>query len=239
MQILKIILILIALVLLAIIISRIYQMFLVNISGGAEHKRITAHVSGHPGSGKTTIGRIISSKNKNVVVIDTDILFEEHGVLKNMYLMLRNETPIDEIVSKTKTTMLDACKHMIEIYPNNSVVFVGISFFHINDTTYYVDLSDIVDYTYYIDIDMNTLMQRLFTRNIKNGMCLYCKTACSSKPFEKDVISGKLYVKPFSLDRLNIEKWNNSDKNMMVKEFNYKYMTQNNIVKDLLDKLKN
>lgn len=109
------------------------------------------HISGAPGSGKTTIGQQIKDKLKNKIIVkDLDDLFREY-----------NDN------NKTKFNAKKYQKYIYKFIENNNnkpIIFVGLNKEHLTDTLY--DIKP--DYKFFIDLSVKINLERHFNREI-NG----------------------------------------------------------------------
>jgi thymidylate kinase len=107
------------------------------------------HISGAPGSGKTTIGLKLKKYYKTKVVVkDLDDLFSE--------FMKSN---IGKFSSKKYQKFIDI---FIESNNKKSIVFVGLNSEHLTDTFYELN----PDYKFYIDLSVDINVKRHFLREI-------------------------------------------------------------------------
>lgn len=111
------------------------------------------HVSGSPGSGKTTLGNILQENNKYIVVKDLDDLTDDLDKNdKDIFFKKLHEKIIDFIEQNAK----------------KFIVFVGILDIIFDDVIYIYDFKD-ADVLFYLDPPMETLLKQFYTRMIKIG----------------------------------------------------------------------
>jgi thymidylate kinase len=109
------------------------------------------HISGAPGSGKTTIGLKLKKHYKTKVIVkDLDDLFAEFIKLNTKkFSSKKYQNFIDDFINK---------------HNNKSIIFVGLNSEHITDNFYKIN----PDYKFYIDLPVDINLKRHFLREI-NG----------------------------------------------------------------------
>jgi len=134
------------------------------------------HISGAPGSGKTTLGNIIKKKFKNVKVIDIDDVITKFMILKE-----KNSKTLNEF---KKDYAQECQKYLDKIITNTinntkakNIVFVGLNYpdpeiefknrtIHLKP--YVLDVR--ADHKFFIDIDPIIIAKRFFLRSIERGI---------------------------------------------------------------------
>jgi hypothetical protein len=107
------------------------------------------HISGAPGSGKTTLGLKLKKYYKiNVIVKDLDDLFAEFMKLN-----------INKFNSKKYQMFID---NFINKHNNKSIIFVGLNSEHLTNKFYKLHS----DYNFYINLSVNINLKRHFLREI-------------------------------------------------------------------------
>jgi len=107
------------------------------------------HISGAPGSGKTTLGKkLIELKKRNVMIFDLDDIFDEfvssHRFNSSSYQKFLN--------------------NLIKKHSNKHIIFVGLNM----DKGHTSKLYNLhADYDIYIDIEEVILLERLFYREVR------------------------------------------------------------------------
>jgi adenylate kinase family enzyme len=108
------------------------------------------HISGAPGSGKTTIGLKLKKHYKiKVIVKDLDDLFGEFMKLNTKkFSSKKYQKFIDDFINK---------------HNNKSIIFVGLNSEHITNKFYKIN----PDYKFYIDLPVDINLKRHFLREIE------------------------------------------------------------------------
>ena len=111
------------------------------------------HVSGAPGSGKTTIGLKLKEHYKiKVIIKDLDDLFTEFMTLNaTKFSSKKYQKFINDFIHKHK---------------NKSIIFVGLNTEHITNKFYNIN----PDYKFYIDLPVNINLKRHFLKKIDNQL---------------------------------------------------------------------
>ncbi len=129
---------------------------------------IVVHVSGFPGSGKTTLGNKIQKMFKNkVVVFDTDGFIQPDTPEGKRLIKMETEfyngkrTDWNEHRALWKATLKRKIEEFIAHHPNKVIVFVGsLDNFAPPNTIYPID----ADYKFVLDVPLDQLMMRYFFR---------------------------------------------------------------------------
>jgi adenylate kinase family enzyme len=128
------------------------------IGGG---KNIIIHISGFPGSGKTTLGEKIQKIFKNTIVYDTDGFIQHHTKEGKELLKLDNEKKSKEYKILWKETIENKINSFTSKYQNKIIVFVGsLDNFAPPNTIYNIK----ADYKFILDVPLNELMKRYYLR---------------------------------------------------------------------------
>lgn len=108
------------------------------------------HISGAPGSGKTTIGLKLKKYYKTKVIVkDLDDLFAEFMKLNTKKISsIKYQKFIDNFINK---------------HNNKSIIFVGLNSEHITDKFYKINPY----YKFYIDLSVDINLKRHFLREIE------------------------------------------------------------------------
>jgi adenylate kinase family enzyme len=105
------------------------------------------HISGAPGSGKTTLGRTIAQSNTKLLIKDLDDLFEGY-IQNNKFSSNGYQSYIDKFITENK---------------DQDIILVGLNGDKgKTDTLYHIP----ADFRFYLKIPINTHVERLFTREI-------------------------------------------------------------------------
>lgn len=107
------------------------------------------HISGAPGSGKTTIGQKLKEHYKTKVIVkDLDDLFAEFMKLNTKkFSSKKYQNFIDDFINKNN---------------NKSIIFVGLNSEHLTNKFYKIN----PDYKFYIDLPVDINLKRHFLREI-------------------------------------------------------------------------
>lgn len=107
------------------------------------------HISGSPGSGKTTLGQELSLIYPNIIVKDTDDFTNN---------ISQNNGPlfVKELTNRIQL--------FIEEHPNNIIILVGILDITDNGITYIVDMKKITQHLFYLDVPIEQLLRQFYTR---------------------------------------------------------------------------
>jgi adenylate kinase family enzyme len=120
--------------------------------------QIFAHISGPTGSGKTTLGKLLKDKYPNIIIKDLDDFYRESIKTSEDSM---NKKKLYKIISKK---INDFCKKNKE----SNIIFVGANAVStkkdFSDASYY-DIN--AKYKYFIDIEMDVILERRFKRHIQ------------------------------------------------------------------------
>lgn len=173
--------------------------------------QILAHITGPTGSGKTTIGEILQIKYPHLKIIELDNVYRQ--VLKKYNLEK------DELNNIKKKILLELQK-----LTNNNIVITGN-----NVISSKKDFSDAIyykinaKYKYFIHINKNKILKRRFKRHIE----FISKNL--DKYYNKGIKKGSLII-DFELWK---KKINAPYKTKFYKNYNYKFMNNKDIIKEL------
>ena len=124
-------------------------------------KNIIIHISGFPGSGKTTLGEKIQKIFKNTIVYDTDGFIQHHTKEGKELLKLDNEKKLKEYKILWKKTIENKINVFTSKYQNKIIVFVGsLDNFAPPNTIYNIK----ADYKFILDVPLNELLKRYYLR---------------------------------------------------------------------------
>ena len=161
------------------------------------------HISGPPGSGKTTVGNRLKIKYKDKIFVkDLDDLFGEFMETNKITFNPSNyQTHIDNYIASHKTKI---------------IVFVGLNQEHITNTVYNIQSN----YNFFIDLPIEINLERHFIREI-NGWLKWMegrdKHILFSQILENQTQVIKDLSKPFDI----------SKQKKFIKSFNKTYKKQN------------
>lgn len=106
------------------------------------------HISGAPGSGKTTIGLKLKKYYKTKVIVkDFDDLFAEFKIKYKKFSSIKYQNFIDDFINK---------------HNNKSIIFVGLNSEHLTNKFYKIN----PDYKFYINLPVDINLKRHFLREI-------------------------------------------------------------------------
>lgn len=138
-------------------------------------KNIVIHISGFPGSGKTTLGNKIKKIFKNkVIVYDTDGFIQHNSIEGKQLLKLEdninNGTESAKKYEKVwKDILAQKISNFILQHPNKIIVFVGsLDNFGPPNTIFKIN----ANYKFLLNVPLNELMKRYYLRiylNEKNA----------------------------------------------------------------------
>ena len=131
-------------------------------------KNIIVHISGSPGSGKTTLGNKIKKHyGNNIVVKDLDDLFKEYiAKTQQKFNPKKYQKYIDNFIENNN---------------KKTIIFVGLNKEHMTATLYDVR----PDYKYFIDLPIEVNLERHFNREI-NAWLDWMKSR------DKNILFGQL-----------------------------------------------
>jgi len=133
----------------------------VNNQYGGGKDNIIIHISGFPGSGKTTLGEKIKKIFKNIIVYDTDGFIQHHTLEGKQLLKLESNKKFKEYKILWKKTIKNKINSFISKYKNKIIVFVGsLDNFAPSNTIYNIK----ADYKFCLDVSLNELMKRYYLR---------------------------------------------------------------------------
>ncbi len=128
------------------------------------------HISGFPGSGKTTLGEIIQKKyGSKVVVYDTDGFIQHHNNNGKALLKVENDMTTGKKTQKDyntlwRKTIKESINKFIKEHADKPIIFVGsLDNFAPMDANY----SPPVDYKYILDVPLYEIMKRYYQRLYK------------------------------------------------------------------------
>lgn len=149
------------------------------------------HITGAPGSGKSTIGNILKKKLKHIKVYDIDNLYHD---FINIQRKISDTFPqkfqkyIDELIKKHKNIIFVGL-HYSDPHFLFKNAMIDVKPFKINFNT---------EHLLFIDIDMSTCIKQLFSRVINNV------TKEVSKLIDDDV----KFVFNFKQEKQSFKYWN-------------------------------
>ena len=165
------------------------------------------HISGAPGSGKTTIGLKLKKYYKTKVIVkDLDDLFGEFMKLNTKkFSSKKYQNFIDDFINK---------------HNNKSIIFVGLNSEHLTNKFYKIQ----PDYKFYIDLPVDINLKRHFLREI-DGWLNWMQNRDKNILFnqlmdnENEVINGltKSLTRPLKI----------SEQKKFIMSFDAHYITEN------------
>ena len=187
------------------------------------------HVSGAPGSGKTTLGYKIKHNNKNILVKDLDQVFLKFSKGKRIqkYDKTKYQNYLDKILKKYISNN------------NKIIVLVGLNKDMGHSDTFY---NVYADYKYYIKIPLNKHVKQLFLRDF-DGWVSWMKNRDYNilfnqlKKNEKSVIEDLVAILSKNLSLSDMKK----DIKLIDKIYKskkYKFMTFEKIYKEIINHTK-
>lgn len=129
-------------------------------------KNIIIHISGFPGSGKTTLGEKLQKLYKNIIVYETDSFIQRYTkegkqLLKIKKDILNNKKTNKDYRDLWKKTIKNKIDEFISKYNNKIIVFVGsLDNFAPPNTIHNIN----ADYKFVLDVPLNELMKRYYLR---------------------------------------------------------------------------
>jgi len=133
------------------------------------------HISGFPGSGKTTLGEKIQKKHgSKVIVFDTDHFIQHSNTNGKKLLKVEQEMKTDKKTQKDYTTlwkniMKTSINEFVKKHSNKSIIFVGsLDNFAPIGLIYKID----ADHKYVLDVPLHEIMKRYYLRIYKTDQKL-------------------------------------------------------------------
>ena len=190
-----------------------------NISINYKLMQIFAHISGPTGSGKTTLGKLLKDTYPNIIIKDLDDFYRESIKTSEDST---NKKRLYKIISKK---INDFCKKNKE----SNIIFVGANAVStkkdFSDTSYY-DIN--AKYKYFIDIEMDIILERRFKRHIQ-----YMNDNIDHY-FDKIMKRGQLII-DLNMWKKKIKEPYNSG---YYKKNNYMFLDNDKIFKEIKNNLK-
>ena len=170
---------------------------------------IIIHISGFPGSGKTTLGDKIQQMFKNIIVYDTDEFIQHHTKEGKKLLELEKNKKIKEYKTLWKNTIQNKINEFISKYQNKIIVFVGsLDNFAPSNTIYNIK----ADYKFLLDIPLDELMKRYYLRIYLEEQN---RTKEKSKDYWKKISKGVYYIndtESIIKEHSEYNKWHKNNK---------------------------
>lgn len=124
-------------------------------------KNIIIHISGFPGSGKTTLGEKLQKMFNNIIVYDTDEFIQPHTKEGKKLLKLDNGKKSKEYKILWEKTIENKINILTSKYKNKIIVFVGsLDNFAPPNTIYNIK----ADYKFILNVPLNELLKRYYLR---------------------------------------------------------------------------
>lgn len=122
---------------------------------------IIIHISGLPGSGKTTLGEKLQKIYTNIIVYDTDGFIQHHNKEGKQLFKLNEEKKWKEYKILWKKIIKNKINEIISKYQNKTIVFIGsLDNLAPPNTIYKIN----ADYKFLLDIPLNELIKRYYLK---------------------------------------------------------------------------
>ena len=120
------------------------------------------HISGIPGSGKTTLGKTLEKIYGNrIIVYDTDSFIQHHNEAGKTLLELEKTSSIEEYRKAWIDILSNSIERFVELNKNRIIVFTGIlNNFSPDDMIYRID----ADYRFMLDVSLQEILRRYYMR---------------------------------------------------------------------------
>ncbi len=177
---------------------------------------VLIHISGTPGSGKSTLGVKLQKMFPDFKIVETDG-FVSHNMRKK-----RDEL---KTLAQKKKFIFDIYKQKFNYYNDRyeDIIYVGILDSSVPDGTLYTTQK--FDYNIFLKVSDVQLLKRYYIRRVSNDIL-------TDDKYIKMVINNELYI----LSSKEVLEWNKKNINDHEK-LKYKFMTENQII-NLIKKLK-
>ncbi len=185
------------------------------------------HISGFPGSGKSTLGELIQKKFKNVIVHDTDEFIQHHTKEGKMLLKLEKEIDnrektLKDYKSLWKEIIKEKIDNFISRYQDKIIVFVGsLDNFAPSNTIYNIE----ANYKFLLDIPLDELLKRYYLRIYLTEQK---RTKQSSNSYWKKLSSNTYYIMSSEEIIKDYARYN-----LWHKKNNYIFMTDKQIINNI------
>jgi adenylate kinase family enzyme len=127
------------------------------------------HISGFPGSGKTTLGEKIQRLFKNTVVYDTDLFIQHHTAEGKQLLALERANKDAEYKVLFTNTMCKKIKEFVDRHPNKTIILVGsLDNFAPEGVIYKLA----ANYKFVLNVPLAELMKRYYLRIYKTDQAM-------------------------------------------------------------------
>ena len=144
---------------------RISMMFLAILKFNLFNIHMIIHISGFPGSGKTTLGDKIQRLFKNIVVYDTDMFIQHHTREGKQLLSLERANEDKKYKILFMETMKNKIKEFIDQHQGKTIIFVGsLDNFAPPGVIYKIA----ANYKFVLNVPLNELMKRYYLRIYKS-----------------------------------------------------------------------
>ena len=133
------------------------------------------HISGTPGSGKTTLGEELQKIYGNkIIVYDTDEFIQHHNKEGKKLIELEKTLSIEEYKKIWKEILHNKIEEFIIKNKDKIIVFTGIlDNFSPDGTIYEIE----ADHKFMLDVPVNEILKRYYTRLCKNDQDYWNKVA--------------------------------------------------------------
>lgn len=123
---------------------------------------IIIHISGFPGSGKSTLGEKIQKLFKNIIICETDEFIQHFTKEGKQLLKLENDIKKYKIL--WKQTIKNKINEVVSKYKNKIIIFVGsLDNFAPPNTIYKIRAK----YKFMLDVELNEILKRYYLRIYK------------------------------------------------------------------------
>jgi uridine kinase len=130
------------------------------------------HISGAPGSGKTTIGNWVRKNFKNVLVYDIDNLYHDY-----LHLKEKNNSPVITLKQDISTEMQKYIDMIIDKHKTKKIVFVGLNYpdprIQYKNKEVFLEpfsLNMHAGHEFYLDIPSNQIIKQRLIRTLKESI---------------------------------------------------------------------
>lgn len=198
-------------------------------SGGMiKNENILIHISGFPGSGKTTLGTVIKKMfGSKVIVYDTDNFIQHHTKEGKKLLLLEKQiTNGNKTIHDYKILWKEIIKNKIEDftlkYHKKIIIFVGsLDNFAPPNTIYNID----AEYKFLLDVPLDEVMKRYYLRIYLDNQS---KSKTKSKEYWKKISEDIYHIASSDYIIKEYKKYN-----LWHKKNNYKFLSDIQIINQI------
>lgn len=123
------------------------------------------HISGTPGSGKTTLGLTLAKLYPEIIVFDTDEFIQPDNNAGKYLTSIHTKVSTQEYQKEWNRILTEEISKFTSKHSNKIIIFTGILNNFSDDGTIY-ELT--ADYKFYIDIPLWEVLKRYYTRICKD-----------------------------------------------------------------------